>query len=309
MDISVIILCYNQENTISRTLDSILAQKTSCKYDVIISDDDSKDNTRTLCEDYQKRYPGIVKVLDYHSNYGVVKNYVTCLRYCTGKYIMECAGDDWWSNQDKMQIQYDYMESHPECVLLHGGYIEYFPATGIEVKKAPFICPKPQFEHLLSCCNICAPTVCIRKEAMNKIGAEEFVSEGFAVEDYPSWLGLALQGDIQSIDVPLVTYTQQMGSLHNCNDYERRITMLDNLRRIRYYMASKVPGNNSLNTIIDDSCYIDKATAAVLHNRRKDAMRFYMSIKIKNKQIFAKIIICCIPFLFCKFHKRYAHNF
>lgn len=308
MDISVIILCYNQENTISRTLDSILSQETTCKYDILISDDDSKDETRVICENYQRRYPGIVKVLDYHENYGVVKNYVTCLHKCTGKYIMECAGDDWWSNSKKMQIQFDYMESHPECVLLHGGYIEYYPASGLEVEKKPFFCPKPQFEHLISYCNICAPTVCIRKEAMDKIGVEEFVDEGFAVEDYPSWLGLALQGEIHSIETPLVTYTQQMGSLHNCRDYERRLSMLDNLRRIRYYMVAKIPGNRSLNTIIDDSCYIDKASCSVLHNQRRDALRFYLSIKRKNKQIFAKIIICCVPFLFSRLHKRYATN-
>lgn len=308
MDISVIILCYNQKDTISRTLDSILKQETSCKYDVIIGDDASKDGTRSICEDYQKRYPGIVKVLDYHENYGVVKNFVTCISQCTGKYIMECAGDDWWSNPNKIQIQYDYMESHQECVLLHGGYIEYYPASGLKVEKKPFVCPPPQFEHLLSCCNICAPTVCIRKEAMNKVGIEEFVKEGFAVEDYPSWLGLALQGEIQFIDVPLVTYTRQMGSLQNCHDYERRISMYDSTRRMRYYMASKVPGISNLNTIIEDSCYMDKASCAILHNHRRDALHFYMSITRKTKRIWARIIICCIPFLFSKLHKKYAAN-
>lgn len=308
MDISVIILCYNQKDTISRTLDSILKQETTCKYDIIIGDDASKDGTRAICEDYQKRYPGIVKLLDYHENYGVVKNYVTCLSQCTGKYIMECAGDDWWSNPNKIQLQYDYMESHPECVLLHGGYIEYYPASDLKVEKKPFVCQKPQFEHLLSCCNITAPTVCIRKEAMDKIGVEDFVKEGFAVEDYPSWLGLAQQGEIHSIDVPLVTYTQQMGSLHNCHDYERRISMLENLRKMRYFMASKVQGSSSFNTIIEDSSNIDKASCAVHHKKRKDALHFYLSIKKKDKRIWAKIIICCSPFLFSRLHKKYAAN-
>ena len=43
--VSVIVICYNQRDTISRALDSVLAQE-DCDYEVIIGDDASADGTR-----------------------------------------------------------------------------------------------------------------------------------------------------------------------------------------------------------------------------------------------------------------------
>ena len=74
--ISVVVLCYNQENTIGRTLDSILNQKTKYSYEIIIGEDASpNDNTRAICEDYAAKYSDIIRLLPKESNKGVLKNY------------------------------------------------------------------------------------------------------------------------------------------------------------------------------------------------------------------------------------------
>ena len=49
--ISVVIPVYNAERTIIRTLESIVNQSVK-PYEVILINDCSTDNTKTVCEDY-----------------------------------------------------------------------------------------------------------------------------------------------------------------------------------------------------------------------------------------------------------------
>ena len=42
--ISVIVVTYCQEDTLGRTLDSILAQELDCPYEILVSDDCSSDS-------------------------------------------------------------------------------------------------------------------------------------------------------------------------------------------------------------------------------------------------------------------------
>ena len=93
--VSVIVICYNQRDTISRALDSVLAQE-DCDYEVIIGDDASADGTREVCEEYARRYPGRVRLMPAAPNKGVVDNYFDCFDAARGEYVADCAGDDYW---------------------------------------------------------------------------------------------------------------------------------------------------------------------------------------------------------------------
>ena len=61
VDVSVAVLTYNQEKTITRTLDSILNQRHTCTFEIIIGDDSSTDDTRKICEEYAAKYPDVIK--------------------------------------------------------------------------------------------------------------------------------------------------------------------------------------------------------------------------------------------------------
>lgn len=113
--ISVIVCTYNQEATIARALDAILAQQCTVPYEVIIGEDASTDNTRKICQEYAKKYPDIIRIMPEAPNKGIVDNYYGCVREAKGEYIMECAGDDEWC-AGRMQLCIDTIKSNDGVV-------------------------------------------------------------------------------------------------------------------------------------------------------------------------------------------------
>ena len=113
--ISVIVCTYNQERTISRTLDAIISQQCDVTFEVIIGEDCSTDNTRAICKDYAEKYSSIIRLMPKAPNKGIVDNYYDCVREAQGEYIMECGGDDEWC-QGRIQLCYDTIKSNPNVV-------------------------------------------------------------------------------------------------------------------------------------------------------------------------------------------------
>ena len=52
MKLSVFVVTYNQEEFIKRALDSVLMQKVSFNYEIIIGEDCSTDSTPQICDEY-----------------------------------------------------------------------------------------------------------------------------------------------------------------------------------------------------------------------------------------------------------------
>ncbi len=97
-------------------LDSILKQKVNFDYEIVVDDDCSPDNSREILMEYQQKYPERMVILTKDHNEGGSKNMYGVLRKCRGKYIAILEGDDWWEVEDKLQYQFDFMESHPEYI-------------------------------------------------------------------------------------------------------------------------------------------------------------------------------------------------
>ncbi|MDR1743953.1 MAG: glycosyltransferase [Dysgonamonadaceae bacterium] len=124
--VSVIVITYNQEKYIHQTLDSILQQ--ACKFDweLIVAEDCGTDNTRQICIDYQKQYPEKIKLLLQDSNKGVMGNYLNVLSLCRGEYIAQCSGDDYWTDNNKLQKQVDFLENNKEYGLIFTDTDKYY---------------------------------------------------------------------------------------------------------------------------------------------------------------------------------------
>ena len=130
-EVSVSLLTYNQQDTIGRALDSILAQETTFDYEIIVGDDCSDDGTQEILYDYQARYPDKIQLVLHPRRYknevpGRTNN-MTNLSNCRGKYTAMLDGDDYWLGTDKLQSQYDIMESDADLVMAaHDTQVNFF---------------------------------------------------------------------------------------------------------------------------------------------------------------------------------------
>ena len=109
--VSVCIISCNHEKYIAQCLDSVLAQKCSFAFEVVIRDDCSSDKTLDVILSYRDRYPDVVKLVDSKVNVGVNSNLLKVFENSRGKYIAICEGDDYWLSNQKLQRQFDLMES------------------------------------------------------------------------------------------------------------------------------------------------------------------------------------------------------
>lgn len=110
--VSVCMITYNHEKYIAQAIEGVLMQKTEFNYNLIIGEDCSNDRTRFICKKYQSSNPNKIVLLDSNENLGPLRNFTRTLRECNGKYIAICEGDDFWTDDKKLSMQVNMMESN-----------------------------------------------------------------------------------------------------------------------------------------------------------------------------------------------------
>ena len=119
--VSICCITYNQEAYIRDALDGFIKQKTNFQWELLIHDDASTDRTAEIIREYAKRYPDrIFPILQTENQYSQgLTNISGTFNFprARGKYIAMCEGDDYWTDETKLQRQVDFMEAHPGCSL------------------------------------------------------------------------------------------------------------------------------------------------------------------------------------------------
>ena len=134
--VSVIVVTYNQQDTIGQTIESILMQRCNFRFEIQLSDDASSDGTSGICRRYAAAYPHIIRYHRNETNKGVRDNYFDALLRCNAPYIADCAGDDYWSDPCKLQKEADILDSDPSIGLVHTAW-EYVDALTGAVTPSP----------------------------------------------------------------------------------------------------------------------------------------------------------------------------
>lgn len=114
---AIVITTYNLEEYVGQALESVLNQKTNFKYKIIVADDCSTDKTFEIINNYKNKYPEKIEVLSSSKNQGSLVNSNRVFDGLQCEYFSFLDGDDYWINENRLQMQVDYLEEHPECML------------------------------------------------------------------------------------------------------------------------------------------------------------------------------------------------
>lgn len=120
--VSVTMISYNHAPYLRQCLDSILMQKVNFRYEVIIGEDCSPDNSREILKEYEAKYPDIFVMLYNEQNMGVSQNSANVKKHIRGKYVVGGETDDFWTDKNRLQKQFDFLETHPEYVAVASNF-------------------------------------------------------------------------------------------------------------------------------------------------------------------------------------------
>jgi glycosyltransferase involved in cell wall biosynthesis len=191
--ISVLMPCYNAEDTLDEALAS-LKRQTLTDFELIAVNDGSTDGTLQILENWSADEPRLH--IHNHPHRGIIHALNSGLKACRARYIARMDSDD-RSTPERLEKQFSFLEANPEASLV-ACQVAGFPAGGVregfqiymdwqnsllsdvDIRREIFI--ESPFAH---------PSVTIRRDWMEQVGG--YQENGWA-EDYDLWLRLYLAG-------------------------------------------------------------------------------------------------------------------
>ena len=114
--VSVCMITYNHQDYIIDALESILNQKCSFDFEIVLSNDCSSDKTDEIISEFieENKLYNRIKYFNHKDNLGITPNFIFSIKKCKGKYIAICEGDDYWIDENKLKKQVDFLEHNED---------------------------------------------------------------------------------------------------------------------------------------------------------------------------------------------------
>ncbi|MGX8832903.1 glycosyltransferase family 2 protein [Amedibacillus sp. YH-ame6] len=250
-EVSIYCTAFNHETYIKKTLEGFVSQITNFSYEVYIHDDCSTDRTAEIIKQYQCQYPNLIKpILQTENQYSksILIPDTFIFPNLQGKYICICEGDDYWCDENKLQLQYDFMERNQDYVACVHNTLKssdnepMFPSTGDhDLVFLDVIKEGGNSYHTSS--------IMFRREFLFNRPKFFEIEKKIGIGDYPLAIYLSLNGKIRFIDKNMSVYTimaKGSWSEKNVNKenilkvYEKKIEMLTDVNRYSKFMYEEL---------------------------------------------------------------------
>lgn len=209
--ISVIIPLFNKVDFIKEAIDSVLNQ-TFQDFEIIVVDDGSTDGSQEIVKSYTDKR---IRFYQNEKNLGTAENANRCIELATAPYIARLDADDVMLN-NRLAIQYDFMEQHPE-IGISSGSLELFGALN-EIKHLP-LRPKQCFAELLFDTPIAQGASILRKEIIEENNLR-YINTGYNVgEDWLMWYRLSKVTQFSNVEDRLIRYRIHEGNVTGKNNH------------------------------------------------------------------------------------------
>lgn len=244
--VSVYCLTYNHEKYIRDALEGFVNQKTNFKYEVFVHDDASTDNTAAIVKEYAERYPDIIKPIfqtenQYSKGVKIARNFIWPLMQ--GKYIAVCEGDDYWTDNYKLQKQVDFLEKNIEYM----SCVHNTLRVNVQTNRKDLINASKQdydvlFTEILKFRTYQTSSLMYRREAAEKqfsVDRPSFFDKAKVFGDYPLGVFLVLEGKMRYLSDVMSVYRAEVPNgwtnrvnndkQYACVRFESGINMLEAL--------------------------------------------------------------------------------
>ena len=221
----MIIPCYNAQNTISKTLDSVLSQ-TYDMFKIYVVNDGSTDDTIDILNQYKKRYPEKIHIIS-QQNHGQASARNAGIQISKEEYIAFIDSDDLW-HPEKLAGQTALFQKDKTIGMCYTPGIlidEHDKETGI-IPVNPLYQDRC-FQHLIHSNNIVASSVMVKKSVLEHVGL--FDTRLGACENWDLWLRIVQAFSVSYLDKPLTYYRIHSSNMSQNSDkmYENRKKVLE----------------------------------------------------------------------------------
>lgn len=203
--ISVIIPTYNRDNSLKRSIDSVLNQ-TFKDFEVIVIDDDSTDDTESIVKNFNDPR---IKYIKHKENRGAGAARNTGIKNARGKFIaFQDSDDEWLPEKLEKQIK-SFKVSSGKVGVLYTAYLLNKNNKKIYIPLRKYRKRSGNIHKELLCGSfVGTPTMLVKKECFEKVG---MFDENFdTLEDWDLAIRLSKYYDFNFLKRPLV--------LANCSE-------------------------------------------------------------------------------------------
>ena len=244
--VSVVLPVYNCENFIRQSMDSILEQ-TFQNFEILVMNDGSTDRSKEIvCSYHDSR----IRFIDGQINKGLTVVLNQGLKLAEGEFVARQDGDD-FSIPHRLEVQVDYLEKHPEVVLL--GSQAWVVDKDNRFKGVILDKPIGMLGirwDLLFDNSFLHSTVMFRRQAiLEKLNGYD---ENYSFcEDYELWSRVAKENNVQNLPQRLIKYRRHPDS-HSQSSPQKTIEENKKVirRNIMGFMGSVVASDSDIDLII-----------------------------------------------------------
>ena len=210
--VSVLCATFNHEDYLRQTLDSFIGQKTDFPFEVLVNDDASTDGTAEILREYAERYPEIIRPFYQKENlYSRRMNVYDLVFFpaARGKYIALCEGDDYWNDPEKLQLQADWLDAHPDysaCVHNSIGKFSEQPDRVLFAQDGDRDIPFEQVINGMSYAYHTSSILARREFILNPPDYRDVAYEKGYFTDYAIGVRLCLEGKVRFLDRCMSVY-------------------------------------------------------------------------------------------------------
>lgn len=220
--VSISLITYNHEKYVRQALDNILNQERDFDIEIIVGDDCSPDNTRSIILEYQEKHPDLIQTIFHKEKPKGIPgkiNFVSTIHAATGKYVAMLDGDDYWTDPRKLQKQVDFLESHPDYSLcFHNARLVFEGVDGKDRNYHPETRPATYtIEDLVGVYwFIHSGSIMYRREWFPKVRDSFYALPS---GDIPVCISLSARGPVGYLPDVMSVYRKNAASISHSNGY------------------------------------------------------------------------------------------